>query len=131
MLSNRFVGGRDGILKDYSATDLGGIAIRAALERSGIPPGKVSEVILGNVVAAGLGMALAKKASVAGGLPQSTPATVVNSVCSSGMTAVWLAVQAITMGTGDVIVAGGMESRTNAPYLLGPHTPDGKRIRGH
>jgi acetyl-CoA C-acetyltransferase len=124
------IGARDGILKNYSATDLGGIAIKAALERSRVPPAAVSEVILGNVVGAGLGMALAKKASVAGGLPQSTPATVVNSVCSSGMTAVWNAVQAIELGVDDVVVAGGMESRTNAPYLLNSHTPDGKRLKG-
>lgn len=124
------IGARDGILKDYTATDLGGIAIRAALARSGVPPDRVDEVILGNVVGAGLGMGLAKKASVAAGIPQSVPATVVNSVCASGMTAVWNAVQSISLATSDVVVAGGMESRTNAPYLLGPHTSDGKRLKG-
>lgn len=124
------IGGRDGILKDYSATDLGGIVIRAALERAGIKGSDVEEVILGNVVAAGLGMASAKKAAVAGGVPQRVPATVINAVCSSGMSAVWNAVESILLGTAAVVVAGGMESRTNAPYLLGPHTPDGKRLKG-
>ena len=124
------IGGRDGILKEYSATDLGGVAVKAALERAGIDGGDVDEVILGNVVAAGLGMAFVKKASVAGGVPQSVPATALTAVCSSGMAAVWNAVLAIQSGTGRVIVAGGMESRTNAPYLLGPHTPDGKRLKG-
>ena len=124
------IGGRDGILKGYSATDLGGIAIKAAVERAGIPADVVGEVFLGNVVGAGLGMALAKKASVAGGIPESVPATVVNSVCSSGMTAVWSALQSIELGISDVVVAGGMESRTHAPYLLTPHSPDGKRLKG-
>ena len=123
------IGGRDGILKNYSATDLGGIAIQAALARAGIAPMAVGEVFLGNVVGAGLGMALAKKASVAGGIPQTTPATVVNSVCSSGMSAVFSALESIELGISDVVVAGGMESRTNAPYLLTPHTPDGKRLK--
>jgi len=123
------IGARDGVLKNCSATDLGGIAIRAAVERAGIPAGAVGEVFLGNVVGAGLGMALAKKASVAGGIPESVPATVVNSVCSSGMSAVWAALQSIDLGISDVVVAGGMESRTNAPYLLNAHTPDGKRLK--
>ncbi len=123
------IGARDGILKGWSATGLGGIAIKAAVERAGVAPGAVGEVFLGNVVGAGLGMALAKKASVAGGIPQSTPATVVNSVCSSGMSAVWAALQSLELGISDVVVAGGMESRTNAPYLLNAHTPDGKRLK--
>ena len=124
------IGGRDGILKGYSATDLGSIAIRAALERAGISPADVGEVILGNVVAAGLGMGPAKKASVGAGIPQNVPASAVNSVCSSGMSAVWSGVSSIVLGVADVVVAGGMESRTNAPYLLGPHAPDGKRLKG-
>ena len=124
------IGGRDGILKDYSATDLGAVAIRAALERAGIRGEDVSEVILGNVVAAGLGMAPAKKPSVAAGIPQSVPATLVNAVCSSGMASVWQAVLAISLGIDDVVVAGGMESRTNAPYLLNAHDANGKRLRG-
>jgi acetyl-CoA C-acetyltransferase len=124
------IGARDGILGKYSATDLGGIAVKAALARSGVPPDQVDEVILGLVVGAGLGMAPAKKASVAAGIPQSVPATIVNSVCSSGMTAVWNAVQSIALGTSELVVAGGMESRTNAPYLVGPHTSDGKRLKG-
>jgi acetyl-CoA C-acetyltransferase len=124
------IGARDGILKAYSATDLGAVAIREALARSGVRGDQVDEVVLGNVVGAGLGMALAKKASVGAGLPQSVPATVVNSVCSSGMTAVWTAIQSITLGTSEVVVAGGMESRTNAPYLLGPHMSNGKRLKG-
>ena len=123
------IGGRDGILKNFSATDLGGIAIKAALERARVPAGAVGEVFLGNVVGAGLGMGLAKKASVAGGIPQSTPATVVNSVCSSGMSAVWAALESLELGISDVVVAGGMESRTHAPYLLNPHAPDGKRLK--
>ena len=124
------IGGRDGILKDYSATDLGTIAIRAALERGGISGDDVSEVILGNVVAAGLGMALAKKTSVNAGIPQRVPATMVNAVCSSGMASVWQAVLAISLDVDDVVVAGGMESRTNAPYLLNAHDAKGKRLHG-
>jgi len=98
------IGGRDGILKGYSATDLGSIAIRAALERAGISPADVGEVILGNVVAAGLGMGPAKKASVGAGIPQNVPASAVNSVCSSGMSAVWSGVSSIVLGVveGDV-----------------------------
>jgi len=117
-------------LKGYAATDLGTIAIRAALARAGIRGEDVDEVFLGNVVAAGLGMALAKKTSVNAGIPQRVPATVVNSVCSSGMASVWHAVLAISLGIDEVVVAGGMESRTNAPYLLGSHDATGKRIRG-
>jgi acetyl-CoA C-acetyltransferase len=75
-------------------------------------------------------MAFAKKASALGGVPQSVPATAVNSVCSSGMTAVWDALLALELGIDDVVVAGGTESRTNAPYLLGPRTPDGRRLKG-
>jgi len=123
------IGARDGILKDYSATDLGAVAIGAALERAGVAGSDVDEVFLGNVVSAGLGMAFGKKASVGGGIPQDVPVTVVNSVCSSGVSAVWDGVKSMLAGTAGVVVAGGMESRTNAPYLLTPHTPDGKRLR--
>lgn len=110
----RFLGG----LAPLTAPELGGIAIRAALERSGVDPAQVGDVILGNVVSAGLGQAPARQASMAGGVPESVGAMTVSRVCGSGLQAVMLAAQAIRAGDAEVMVAGGMESMSNVPYYL-------------
>ena len=114
-----------GAFSGLSAPSLGGFAVRAALERAGIAADAVQQVILGQVIAAGAGQAPARQAAVAAGLPMSVPAMSVNKVCLSGLTAVALADQAIRAGEADIVVAGGMESMTNAPHLL----PDGRK--GH
>jgi acetyl-CoA C-acetyltransferase len=100
------------------ATTLGATAIRAAVEQSGLPPESVSEVIMGCVLPAGLGQAPARQAAIAGGLPVSTGATTINKVCGSGMKAVMLGHDLILAGSAEIVVAGGMESMTNAPHLL-------------
>jgi acetyl-CoA C-acetyltransferase len=100
------------------ATSLGATAIRAAVEQSGLPPESVSEVIMGCVLPAGLGQAPARQAAIAGGLPVSTGATTINKVCGSGMKAVMLGHDLILAGSAEIVVAGGMESMTNAPHLL-------------
>ncbi len=107
-----------GALAPLSATQLGAIVVAAVVERSGVKPGQVDEVILGNVVGAGLGQNPARQAAIHGGIPDSVPAVTVNKVCGSGLKAVMLAAQAIKCGDGQLIVAGGMESMSNAPYLL-------------
>jgi len=110
----RFLGG----LAPLSAPKLGALAVRTALERSGVPAEDVDEVILGNVVQAGVGQAPARQAAVLGGVPTSVPALTVNKVCGSGLKAVMLAAQAIRAGDARVLVAGGMESMSNAPHLV-------------
>ena len=107
-----------GSLSSLGATELGGVAIRAAVERAGVPPEQVDGVIMGNVLPAGVGMAPARQAAIKGGLPPSVPALTVNKVCGSGLLAVALAAQQIVLGEADVVVAGGMESMSNAPHLL-------------
>ena len=107
-----------GALKDFSAPQLGGMVIREAVKRAGIKPNEVDEVIMGNVVSAGLGQNVARQAAIAAGLPYEIGAFHVDKVCGSGLKAVVLAAQAIKCGDADVIVAGGMESMTNCPYLL-------------
>ncbi|WP_428963851.1 acetyl-CoA C-acetyltransferase [Micromonospora fluostatini] len=107
-----------GNLKDLSATELGGIAIRAALERAGVTPDQVQYVVMGQVLQAGAGQIPARQAAVAAGIPMSVPALTVNKVCLSGLDAIALADQLIRAGEFDVVVAGGMESMTNAPHLL-------------
>jgi acetyl-CoA C-acetyltransferase len=101
-----------------SASDLGAVAIRAAIERAGVDPAKVDEVIMGNVLVAGQGQAPARQAAIKAGLPASTAAVTLSKVCGSGMQAVMYAYNAIAAGSNTVMVAGGMESMTNAPYLL-------------
>src|SRR3954470_23909111 len=108
-----------GALKDFPATKLGGVAIRAALERSGVAPEQVQYVIMGQVLQAGAGQIPARQAAVNAGIPMSTPALTVNKVCLSGLDAIALADQLIRAGEFDIVVAGGMESMTNAPHLLG------------
>jgi len=107
-----------GQLKDLSATELGSVAIKAALERSGVTPDQVQYVIMGQVLQAGGGQMTARQAAVGAGIPMSTPALTVNKVCLSGLDAIALADQLIRAGEFDIVVAGGMESMTNAPHLL-------------
>jgi acetyl-CoA C-acetyltransferase len=107
-----------GTLAGFSAAELGGFAIAAALERSGVSPQDVEYVIMGHVLQAGTGQITARQAAVKAGIPMSTPATVVNKVCLSGLDAIAQAADLIRLGEYDVVVAGGMESMTNAPHLL-------------
>jgi acetyl-CoA C-acetyltransferase len=123
------MGAFQGELKDFAAPQLGAAAIRAAVERAGIKPEQVQEVIMGCVLPAGQGQAPARQASIAAGLPLSTGCTTVNKMCGSGMKAAMLAHDLLAAGTNEVMVAGGMESMTNAPYLL-PKARSGYRM-GH
>jgi len=106
-----------GTLSSFSATDLGGIAIKEAVKRAGISPSDVDEVIMGCVLQAGLGQGPARIAAIKGGIPVNVPSFTVNKVCGSALKAIILGVQAIKLGDADVIVAGGMESMTNAPHM--------------
>ncbi|HET8678202.1 MAG TPA: acetyl-CoA C-acetyltransferase [Blastocatellia bacterium] len=112
------VGKLMGALKDFSAVDLGSIAARAAIERAGIDPAEVNEVIMGNVVQAGNGQNPARQVALRAGVPDAVSALTINKVCGSGLKAVMLAANAIRVGEIETAVAGGMESMTNAPYLL-------------
>jgi acetyl-CoA C-acetyltransferase len=107
-----------GALKEFTAPQLGAIVIREAVARSGIDPALVEECIMGNVVSAGLGQAPARQAALRGGLADGVAALTINKVCGSGLKAVMLAAQGIEVGDADVVVAGGMESMSNCPYLL-------------
>ena len=107
-----------GTLKDLSATDLGALAVREAVARAGIDPASVDECIMGNVVSGGTGQAPARQAALKGGLPHAVAALTINKVCGSGLKAVMLAQQGILTGDIEIAVAGGMESMSNAPYLL-------------
>src|SRR6266566_7089218 len=121
------VGKFQGSLSDLSATQLGAIAVREAVKRSGIEPERVDECIMGNVISAGLGQNPARQAAIFGGLSPEVGAMTVNKVCGSGLKAVGLAAQAVKTGDSSIVVAGGMESMTNAPYLL-PHARKGYRL---
>lgn len=123
------MGSMQGALSDASATDLGATAVKAAVERSGVPVDKFDRTYMGCVLPAGLGQAPARQASIKAGLPKSVQATTVNKVCGSGMQTVIMGAEALASGTIDYVVAGGMESMTNAPYLLKKHR-SGARI-GH
>jgi acetyl-CoA C-acetyltransferase len=116
-----------GLLKGFSATDLGAIAVREAVKRAGIDPALVDEVIMGCVVQAGLGQAPARQAALKAGLPAEVSALTVNMVCGSGLRAVSLAAQAIRLGDAEFVVAGGMESMSNIPYAM-PQARDGFRM---
>src|SRR6188768_3012639 len=107
-----------GALKDLPATKLGEVAIRAALERSGVRPEQVQYVIMGQVLQAGAGQIPARQAAAGAGIPMTTPALTINKVCLSGLDAIALADQLIRAGEFDIVVAGGMESMTQAPHLL-------------
>ena len=111
-----------GALSTVPAPQLGAAAIKAALESSGVTGAEVQEVFMGNVLQAGLGQAPARQAAMAAGIPDSVPCTTVNKVCSSGMKAIHLAVNAIALGEADIVVAGGMENMSQVPhYLNGRH----------
>ena len=121
------VGKFQGSLSDLSATQLGAIAVGEAVKRAGIEPAQVDECIMGNVVSAGLGQNPARQAALFAGLPPEVGAMTVNKVCGSGLKAIGLAAQAIQTGNSTMVVAGGMESMTNAPYLL-PQARKGYRL---
>ena len=123
------MGSMQGSLSDASATDLGATAVRAAVERAGVDGGDIDRIYMGCVLPAGLGQAPARQAAIKAGLPKSVQATTVNKVCGSGMQTVIMGAEALAAGNADLIVAGGMESMTNAPYLLKKHR-GGARI-GH
>jgi acetyl-CoA C-acetyltransferase len=123
------MGGMQGVFAGVAATHLGAIAIKGAIDRAGVKGESVDQVIMGCVLPAALGQAPARQASMGAGLPISCGATTINKVCGSGMKAVMMAAEAIIAGTSDVVIAGGMESMTNAPYLLTKHR-SGARL-GH
>ena len=121
------VGKFQGSLSDLSATQLGAIVVREAVKRAGIEPASVDECIMGNVISAGLGQNPARQAAIYAGLAPEVGAMTINKVCGSGLKAVGLAAQAIQTGNSTIVVAGGMESMTNAPYLL-PQARKGYRL---
>jgi len=121
------IGKLSGTLASFTAMDLGGLAIKAALERAGVTPENVDYVFMGHVLQAGQGQITARQAAVKAGIPMTTPATTVNKVCLSGLNTVYLADQMIQAGDAEIVVAGGMESMTQAPYLL-PEARAGYRI---
>jgi acetyl-CoA C-acetyltransferase len=112
------IGKLSGALASFSAAELGGFAIAGALERAGVAPELVDYVFMGQVIQAGAGQITARQASVKAGIPMSVPATTINKVCLSGLNAIYLADLMINAGEADIVVAGGMESMTQAPYLL-------------
>ena len=111
------IGKMSGALASFSAAELGGLAIRAALERAGIGPDQVEHVLMGQVLMAGQGQVPARQAAVLAGIPMSVPSLNINKVCLSGLNTIYLADQMIASGEADIVIAGGMESMTNAPYL--------------
>src|ERR1700759_2767108 len=123
------MGGFQGELSGMSAPELGAVAIKAAVERAGIAPGDVNETLMGNVLAAGLGQAPARQDSIHAGIPNTTPATTISKVCGSGLKAGMVGTDQLALGRADIVVAGGMESMTNSPYLL-PKARGGYRM-GH
>ena len=123
------MGAMQGALADVSATDLGATAVKAAVERSGVGGAAIERIYMGCVLPAGLGQAPARQAAIKAGLPKSVQATTVNKVCGSGMQTVIMGSEALAAGSVDYVIAGGMESMTNAPYLLKKHR-SGARI-GH
>ena len=118
-----------GALKSFKATDLGAIVVREAVKRAGVKPEDVDEVIMGCVIQAGLGQNPARQAALLGGLPDKVSAVTVNKVCGSGLKAVMMAAQGVQLGDTEIVVAGGMESMSNAPYLI-PKAREGYRL-GH
>lgn len=123
------MGGFQGALSGVSSTELGAVAVKAAVERAGVDPAKIDRIYMGCVLPAGLGQAPARQAALGAGLPRSVEATTVNKMCGSGMQAAIMADEALRAGSVDVVIAGGMESMTNAPYLMSKHR-GGARI-GH
>ena len=123
------MGSMQGVLSEVAATDLGATAVKAAVERSGVSGDAIERIYMGCVLPAGLGQAPARQAAIKAGLPSSVQATTVNKVCGSGMQTVIMGAEAIASGSVDYVIAGGMESMTNAPYILKKHR-SGARI-GH
>jgi acetyl-CoA C-acetyltransferase len=123
------MGGFQGALSGVSSTELGAVAVKAAVERAGVDPDRIDRIYMGCVLPAGLGQAPARQAALGAGLPRSVEATTVNKMCGSGMQAAIMADEALRAGSADVVIAGGMESMTNAPYLMPKHRA-GARI-GH
>ena len=123
------MGGMQGALSEVAAPQLGADSIRASLERAGAAPERVDETIMGCVLPAGLGQAPARQASLNAGIPDTTGCVTINKMCGSGMKAVMMGHDSIAAGSADLIVAGGMESMTNAPYIL-PKMRGGLRL-GH
>ena len=115
------MGGLSGVFADVSSTDLGAAAVKAAVERAGVSGDDIERIYMGCVLPAGLGQAPARQAAIKAGLPKSVQATTVNKVCGSGMQTVIMGAEALASGSLDVVIAGGMESMTNAPYLLKKH----------
>ncbi|MGA0150012.1 MAG: beta-ketoacyl synthase N-terminal-like domain-containing protein, partial [Ilumatobacteraceae bacterium] len=111
------IGKMSGALADFSAADLGGLAITEALKRAGVQPGEVDHVIVGQVLMAGQGQVPSRQAAVKAGIPMNVPSVNINKVCLSGLNAIYLADQMVSSGEADIVVAAGMESMTNAPYL--------------
>jgi acetyl-CoA C-acetyltransferase len=116
-----------GSLKDFSATDLGAMVVRESVRRAGVAPEDVDEVIMGNVVQAGVGQNPARQAALKGGIPFGVSAVTINKVCGSGLKSVMMAAQEVKLGDAGIVVAGGMESMSNAPYLL-PKAREGYRL---
>ena len=112
------IGKLSGALAGFTAMDLGGFAIAAALERAGVAPDQVDYVFMGQVIQAGQGQITARQAAAKAGIPMAVPATTVNKVCLSGLNTIYLADQMIAAGDAEIVVAGGMESMTQAPHLL-------------
>ena len=123
------IGKFQGGLSSLTAMDLGGRAIAAALDRAGVAPEQIDQVYMGHVLQAGQGQITARQAAVKAGIPMHVPATTINKVCPSGMSAIGLARQTLMLGEADIMVAGGMESMSNAPYVL-PKARSGYRM-GH
>lgn len=121
------IGKFQGGLSSFSATDLGGMVVKEALRRAGVAPDQVDEVLMGNVLQAGVGQAPARQAAIKGGVPADRPAMTINMVCGSGLRAVMIGSSEIRAGEAELIVAGGMESMSNAPYLL-PQARSGYRL---
>src|ERR1044071_4043059 len=121
------IGKFQGSLSEVTAPQLGAAAVHEAVKRAGLEPAQIDECIMGNVVSAGLGQNPARQAALLGGLPPSVGAMTINKVCGSGLKAVALAAQAVQTGNAEIVVAGGMESMSNAPYLL-PQARKGYRL---
>lgn len=116
-----------GALKDFSATELGAMVVRESVKRAGVQPEEVDEVIMGCVIQAGLGQNPARQAALKGGIPFGVSAVTINKVCGSGLKSVMMAAQGVQLGDSEIVVAGGMESMSNAPYLL-PKAREGYRL---
>lgn len=121
------IGSFNGTLQNTAATDLGAVVVKEVLERANVASETVDEVVLGNILQAGLGQGPARQAAVNAGVPYEVPSTTINKLCGSGLTAVHLAAQAIQLGEADIVVAGGMENMTQAPYIL-PQARQGYRM---